>query len=134
MTRTVWLLTKGSYSDYGVVGVYATEDLAREAAAIIGYEANDPEEIPVRTDLADFGWTWGARVAKQRRSGEPTVYYEKYGGPRHREPGEVDVDERVDRSHWRYVGRDRDAVNAAARAQSQAIHGIVLIRALVAPY
>ena len=127
MDGTVWLLTEGSYSEYHVVGVYATEALALAAAAIIGREANEPEEVPVRTSVADLHPTWYARVPKRRRSGEPTVSYSHFS-PHHREPDEPDVAEKVTRDGWFYLGRDRGAVEAAARAQAQALHGVVLVR------
>ena len=125
---TVWLLTSGSYSDYDVVGIYATEELAVAAAAIIGRDCNDPEEMPIRTNIADLGRYWFASVPKRRRAGEPTVRYSSYGSPHHRTPDEADLRETVNCDGWLYQGRDRDAVCAAARAQAQAVHGVVLVR------
>lgn len=43
MTQTIYVLTEGSYSDYHIIGVYSTEELAKEAKEF-AYPYADIEE------------------------------------------------------------------------------------------
>lgn len=46
MTQTIYVLTEGSYSDYHIIGVYSTEELAKEAKEF-AYPYADIEEYPL---------------------------------------------------------------------------------------
>lgn len=59
MSQTIYVVTAGSYSDYGIVGVYTDKDLAETCAQIIDegrveeYEIN-PEADRLRQGLKHF--------------------------------------------------------------------------------
>ena len=49
MTNSIYVLTEGSYSDYHIVGVYSTKELAEEAQSLYEYsqiEEYDLDNIP----------------------------------------------------------------------------------------
>lgn len=123
---SVWMVTTGSYSDFRVVGVWASRELAERAKALIGDQDGEVEELQVQQSLDGLRREYSFRVPYQRRSGEPTVRPVMVGSP-------LDLQEPSLREHRgdrdrTYMGTDRDAVRALARAFAVELHGVALER------
>lgn len=138
--RKVYIVTQGSYSDYGIVAVYATQELAERAVAVLEDNGRSDcaavEDMWVHEDI-DLGTEVAYNVPRVRRSGEATVIYDarkwRVGLMEH-------IDGQVTESHtwrglyghgkptgWVYYGTDDAAAFACARAQSMAWHGEVVL-------
>ena len=131
----VWMLTNGTYSDFRVVAIYATREVAERALAVIEATYSDGPmvmEMDVHHDV-DLAMEVTYHVPRVRRSGEPTVvrqYVSRY--PSELLPGEVDEYPTSRRpterpTGWNYIGNDEAAVAACARARSQEWHGEVVL-------
>lgn len=84
----VWVLTKGEYSSYRIVGIFSSEEKVREAKAM--REMVEDNE-PVEYDLDQIvGWEHGPKfqVMISKETGETRV---KFQGEAPRDPGDTQV-------------------------------------------
>lgn len=131
---TVWLVTKGSYSDYGIVAAYASRELAERVRDMLGGEEREVwvEDYELLTDRTGIFREGSFSVPRKRRSGEPTVTELAWRS------GSLTAEYRTTESwlkssftarkptHVTYWG-ERSAAFACARAMSMQLHGEVVI-------
>lgn len=132
---TVWLVTKGSYSDYGIVAAYSTREMAERVQQMMGGEDSEVwvEDYEVHTDRTGLIREGSFSVPRERRSGEPTVTELRW--MRGRLTPEYDtreswlsdsLDKRRKPTRVTYWG-EHAAAFACARAMSMELHGEVVV-------
>lgn len=138
--RKVYVVTQGSYSDYGMVAVYATQEVAERAVAVL--EANGRSDCAAVEEMwvhesVDLGKEVSFKVPRVRRSGEATVVFDGRDWRSHLQEhvAGLVIESRYFKGPWNetkplgwvYYGTDEAAVFACARAQSMAWHGEVVL-------
>ena len=128
---TVWLVTKGTYSDYGIVAAYASRELAERACELLGSDAQ-VEDYELYEDRVGLVRRGAFKVPRVRRSGEPTVVDAipwsnqlVTDDEELRESWLTDWQRRKP-AHVKYWG-ERSAAFACARAMSMQLHGEVVL-------
>lgn len=67
--KTIYVLTEGSYSDYHIIGVYSTKELAQEAKSLHPYSVIEEYALDNIPDHPPGMTAWSVKIT------DGTIYY-----------------------------------------------------------